>query len=544
MTRRVLIIGKIFLVLTAGIHSFLWQTSRPPPLGDFGATFPIGSGPRIEKEVHPTKLAPVPNLDAVSFLRDQAFLVGPGRVKQVQRRVQPCGSGAFFDRRKLTRPTVITIPSKPASHWLSTTLLPSASTLRTGPSHRIGAGPTTKHCLSQLFNDCNMTLLERMGDLLSNGSFVKGTLSFKRTGENAIVDPQEYRRYFLAFECIGVYKPEGDTYASADKWEHRVGSKLHLHPVLSPLHGGVSPARLIGQARYLLSVAEATPILQILDASPAEVDLNATAAPSLNGKTFGILEFGCGHGALLASMCPPVTGVHCHGSDFSPKLVEAGMKHFPWMQLEANTAAPSVATGSIDLAISHAVLSYIPEEAVCNHLLEGLRVLRPGGKFILWMLWATPFGAATRLHPGFFVAGVPWDQLSPSASNFTFNGSSLEGDSHPSQERYLPFCSANIGLLVDQVQLWLADPSAPIYSPSLNRGGPYGVVLRRAAAGSGEQRKDVANTTHPSTNLDGFKGRTEAGAQALRDYLKWHRQYSTFRKFDKRSRQWVAESKP
>jgi hypothetical protein len=207
-----------------------------------------------------------------------------------------------------------------------------------------------KLCISKTFDSCglNLSATPRMGDLLSNGSFMSIIVN-RRTGENAIPDPQVYRRYFLAFECVGVYKPDEDPYASADKWEEKALIVMHAHPVLTPLHGGVSPSRLIGQGRYLLKIAGANSILRILSTNSTE-NPQVVADAALNGSTFNIVELGTGHAALLATMCPPVKGVRCYGSDFSPKLIEVGRHYFPWIQLETHTKAPAVPTGWADLS--------------------------------------------------------------------------------------------------------------------------------------------------------------------------------------------------
>jgi hypothetical protein len=483
-----------------------------------------------------------------------------------------CGTGYFFAREPLLGPAVVVsierkITDRSSSNGISRA--PSTSRLHLLSSE---AGPKSeiqKSCIAQRFSNCglDLTAVPRMADLFANGTFIS-VVTNKRTGENSMPDPEVYRRYFLAFECVGVYKSEQDHYALAETWEGKAANKAH--PVLTPLHGGVSPARLIGQGRYLLKIAGATSILKILN-TKRKKDPEETASKALSGGTFNIVELGCGHAALLAAMCPPVKGVNCYGSDFSPKLIEVGRQYFPWMHLEAHTKAPAVPTGWANLSVSHGVLLCLRLEDVCDHILEGLRVLQPGGKFVLWTLWATPFGSATRLHPGFFVSGVPWDNIT--AKGYEAN---ITDETNSSREStFLPYCSNKIGSLVDRVDLWLADESAAIYAPRLNRGGPYGAVLRRSSSGlASHARSDTtpplfslitqgktsfSKDTHDnnSSSLDSVKdvnssshmtsfGRSAAAGKpssnssaAVSDYFSWYRRFSTLRRFDRTKREWV-----
>jgi SAM-dependent methyltransferase len=286
--------------------------------------------------------------------------------------------------------------------------------------------------------------------------------------------------------------------------------------------------RLIKQAKYLLTVAGAKTVLNVLQGGFSGTSLSEVER-LVEGDGYNIVEFGCGHAALLASMCPPVNGIRCYGSDFSAKLIDVGRKHFPWLQLEPSTKAPSIPNGWANLALSHAVMIYLKPDALCNHVLEGLRILRPGGKLVLWMLWLTPFGAGTRIHPNFFVTGVEWDHVS--SAGYAANTSS-------GGHLFLPYCSEGIGELVDRVEIWLADESASIYAPRLNRGGPYGVVLRRKTNTRREQPSDVLMNRKRSIPSSSPSSIPTAFSLYMDYFTRW-RGYSALHRFDKMKGKWV-----
>jgi SAM-dependent methyltransferase len=452
--------------------------------------------------------------------------------------VATCANGSIFTRQMLTGQARVVVvkqnPSAPVASIEEQPFPQKSFFTRHGKGGLRAAD--MEHCIGERLSRCELSLTAPMSDLLPNGSFDGTRLSVKYTGENAMHDTTVYRRYFIGLSCVVVYKPAEDHYSHASSWEERAGPLWNFHPVLNPLHGKVSPSRLIKQARYLLGVAGAKEVLDVLQAGFNEVPLSG-AEKLMEGKNYLMVEFGCGHGALLASMCPPVKGIRCYGSDFSAKLIDVGKKHFPWLHLEPSTKAPAVPNGWADLALSHAVMIYLKEDALCNHVLEGLRVLRPGGKLVLWMLWLTPFGAGTRIHPSFFVSGVQWNNVT--TAGYTVSSTS-------SEYMFLPYCSDGIGELVDRVELWLADEGASIYAPRLNRGGPYGAVLRRSGAfhsSSGPHKllSSFSSMLKNQSSIESWPSSPTSGSalSLYTDYFSRWRGYSALNRFDKMKGKWV-----
>lgn len=198
---------------------------------------------------------------------------------------------------------------------------------------------------------------------------------------------------------------------SAAFWAAR-GGVVAEHPFFAALHGGVSPRRVINQA---LRVAEylgvPTELYGRVDedamsrmplppavTAPGQVldDLDVTATPRV------VVDLGCGHGAMLAAMCPPHPSLWCFGVDFTGDLIQRRSRAFRHMDLRSGIAAPHLPAGYADAVLSHGVIGVIHFAQTCAHMEEMLRLLKPGtGVATLWQAGTTRWA---RYHPAFFAA--------------------------------------------------------------------------------------------------------------------------------------------
>jgi len=114
-----------------------------------------------------------------------------------------------------------------------------------------------------------------------------------------------------------------------------------------------------------------------------------------------VLDLGCGIGNILIALAermdfshPPV------GVDVSPDLIrigereiaKAGLRDRIWLQLAPATRLP-FEDGSFDVVLTSHVLKHLDDEALLTCFREVARVLRPGGRFLLWEFEKSPRSA-------------------------------------------------------------------------------------------------------------------------------------------------------
>jgi ubiquinone/menaquinone biosynthesis C-methylase UbiE len=114
-----------------------------------------------------------------------------------------------------------------------------------------------------------------------------------------------------------------------------------------------------------------------------------------------VLDVGCGIANLLIALreevsfqVPPV------GVDVSPQLIALGReevrrKGFEGriaLQVAAATALP-FASGGFDVVFTSHVIKHLDDAALAQGFREVARVLRPGGRFLLWEFRRSPFSA-------------------------------------------------------------------------------------------------------------------------------------------------------
>jgi SAM-dependent methyltransferase len=146
-----------------------------------------------------------------------------------------------------------------------------------------------------------------------------------------------------------------------------------------------------------------TPYRHILQAA------NITAADRL-------LDLGCGIGNILIALAErirfeePAVGV-----DVSAALIEMGRQEIKKANLERHielSVAPAThlpfADGRFDVAITSHVIKHLDDQALAESFHELARVLRPGGRFLMWEFKKSPLSAplfisarATGLPPPF-----------------------------------------------------------------------------------------------------------------------------------------------
>ena len=105
-----------------------------------------------------------------------------------------------------------------------------------------------------------------------------------------------------------------------------------------------------------------------------------------------VLDLGCGIGNLLIALAERVDFRHpAVGVDVSPELIhigereiaEAGLPDRIRLQVAPATRLP-FDDGAFDAVITSHVLKHLDDEALLTSFREVARVLRPGGRFLLW----------------------------------------------------------------------------------------------------------------------------------------------------------------
>jgi ubiquinone/menaquinone biosynthesis C-methylase UbiE len=114
-----------------------------------------------------------------------------------------------------------------------------------------------------------------------------------------------------------------------------------------------------------------------------------------------VLDLGCGIGNILIALAErtafeqPAVGV-----DVSPALIELGQREVRKAGLDDRIhleVAPATSLpfndGRFDVALTSHVIKHLDNEALTRALLEVARVLRPGGRFLLWEFKKSPLSA-------------------------------------------------------------------------------------------------------------------------------------------------------
>jgi ubiquinone/menaquinone biosynthesis C-methylase UbiE len=105
-----------------------------------------------------------------------------------------------------------------------------------------------------------------------------------------------------------------------------------------------------------------------------------------------VLDLGCGLGNILIALAERIDFIHpAAGVDISPDLVrigkreiaQAGLQDRIGLQVAPATRLP-FEDGAFDVVLTSHVLKHLDDEALLTSLREVVRVLRPGGRFLLW----------------------------------------------------------------------------------------------------------------------------------------------------------------
>eukprot|EP00760_Papus_ankaliazontas_P039348 PhM_4_TR9543/c0_g1_i2/m.34225 len=145
-------------------------------------------------------------------------------------------------------------------------------------------------------------------------------------------------------------------------WNQRIRSHA-LGIVIPVLHGGVRASELKRAAMCYLSVAG--------------LDIKQSG--------YRIGEVSVGVGSTMFFMCPPTRGIECFGVDpvaAGPSIARA---RFPHLRTYAAWRLADVLPTSVllDAVFSIGVVMQLDEHEYCAQLADALRVLRPGGKFVV-----------------------------------------------------------------------------------------------------------------------------------------------------------------
>jgi ubiquinone/menaquinone biosynthesis C-methylase UbiE len=114
-----------------------------------------------------------------------------------------------------------------------------------------------------------------------------------------------------------------------------------------------------------------------------------------------VLDLGCGIGNILIALAErtafeqPTIGV-----DVSPSLIELGQREVHKAALEGRITlqvapATSLPFGDerFDVVLTSHVIKHLDDESLARGLVEVARVLRPGGRFLLWEFKKSPLSA-------------------------------------------------------------------------------------------------------------------------------------------------------
>jgi ubiquinone/menaquinone biosynthesis C-methylase UbiE len=129
-----------------------------------------------------------------------------------------------------------------------------------------------------------------------------------------------------------------------------------------------------------------------------------------------VLDLGCGIGNILVALAERIAFTQpAVGVDVSPALIElgrsdihrAGLDGRIDLQVASATSLP-FASASFDVVVTSHVIKHLDDDALAQALSELARILRRGGRFLLWEFKKSPLSAplfisarATGLPPPF-----------------------------------------------------------------------------------------------------------------------------------------------
>lgn len=131
-----------------------------------------------------------------------------------------------------------------------------------------------------------------------------------------------------------------------------------------------------------------------------------------------VLDLGCGIGNLLIALSERIAFRRSNvGVDVAPALIEIGRHEIDQAGLQGRIelrVAPATtlpfADGAFDVVISSHVIKHLDDGALGRAFAEVHRVLRPGGRFLVWEFRKSPLSAplfisarATGLPPAFIL---------------------------------------------------------------------------------------------------------------------------------------------
>jgi SAM-dependent methyltransferase len=114
-----------------------------------------------------------------------------------------------------------------------------------------------------------------------------------------------------------------------------------------------------------------------------------------------VLDLGCGIGNILIALGERIPFEQpAIGVDISPALIELGKREVRHAGQDASInlqVAPATRLpfddGRFDVVLTSHVIKHLDDEALASALVEVARVLRPGGRFLLWEFKKSPMSA-------------------------------------------------------------------------------------------------------------------------------------------------------
>ncbi len=114
-----------------------------------------------------------------------------------------------------------------------------------------------------------------------------------------------------------------------------------------------------------------------------------------------VLDLGCGIGNILIALAERHAFIHpATGVDVSPELIRIGQREIAKSGLQDRISLRvALATrlpfedGAFDVVLTSHVLKHLDDEALMVSFREVARVLRPGGRFLLWEFEKSPRSA-------------------------------------------------------------------------------------------------------------------------------------------------------
>ena len=114
-----------------------------------------------------------------------------------------------------------------------------------------------------------------------------------------------------------------------------------------------------------------------------------------------VLDLGCGLGNILIALAERIDFAHPPaGVDVSPDLIRIGEREIAQAGLGGRISlqvAPATRLpfeeGAFDVVLTSHVLKHLDDEVLLTSLREVVRVLRPGGRFLLWEFEKSPRSA-------------------------------------------------------------------------------------------------------------------------------------------------------